>query len=198
MFCRSSNCTGFVLLKEINKKGPQIELCEPCRYFRHKSSNKNKEPILRKKNKLLQKKIKRINEKKRISRKAKRLQNKIETLKTKCAECKEDAVNEYIVSLTEEQQQAVRAIISTAKVKSKNGIRYNREWIYECILLRIKSCKAYEHLIKREIMALPCIKTLNNYMKFLKSQYGFQKGVFEGIKKKTENMPPEDVHGNYK
>ena len=43
-------------------------------------------------------------------------------------------------------------------------------------------------------MVLPYLKTLKRFMQFLKSQYGFQNSIIAGIKKKTENMSPQDVH----
>lgn len=91
----------------------------------------------------------------------------------------------------------MRTILETSKVKSNKGLRYQSDWVYECILLRIKSPKGYEHIRRRQLLPLPSVTTLNRYMKFIKSQYGFQEIIFEGIKLKTKDMSPLDVHGVY-
>ena len=124
-----------------------------------------------------------------------RLKEKIENLKSQCAKLEEEIITERISKLLEEQKEAVRAIIAASKVKNLKGMCFQSEWISECLLLRIKSRKAYNHLFKNRIIVLPCLKTLKRYMKFLKSQYGFQNSIFTGIKKKTENMSPQDADG---
>lgn len=125
------------------------------------------------------------------------LKNKMANMKSQCAKAKEEALNKSIQNLPQAQQNACRAILAASKVKSDRGRRYETEWVYECLLLRIKSKKAYNHLRKRNILALPSIQTLNRYTRFIKSRYGFQENVFRGVKEKTKNMLSQDTHGMY-
>lgn len=116
-------------------------------------------------------------------------------MKDECCKCNEKIIQETISKLPESQQLAVRACFAAAKLKDKKGIRYSNEWVYECILLRIKSTKTYNHLKSRNILTLPSISTLNRYTKNVKGCYGFQTSTFEILKKKTANMKSNDVRG---
>jgi len=124
-----------------------------------------------------------------------KLNNKIINLKQKCSQCNEKVIEEAVSKLPQNQQLAVQACFAAAKLKDKRGMRYKNEWVYECILLRIKSAKTYHHLRSHNILTLPSNKTLNRYMKIVKGCYGFQMSTFEMLKKKTANMEPNDIRG---
>jgi hypothetical protein len=66
-------------------------------------------------------------------------------------------------------------------------MRYNTYWVYECLLIQIKSCKAYEHLRKHKILALSNIDTLNRYINKMDSGYGYGYG-HKHIKKKKNHL----------
>lgn len=59
------------------------------------------------------------------------------------------------------------------------------------MLIRIKSRKAYEHLKKHKILALPSIDTLNRYIHKMDSVYGVHKSIFELLNKKSSEMSLE-------
>lgn len=118
-------------------------------------------------------------------------------MKNKCSRCDEKVMEETISKLPRNQQLAVKACFAAAKLKNMKGMRYSNEWVYECILLRIKSTKTYNHLRSHNILTLPSVETLNRYIKIVKSCYGFQMSTFEMMKKKTANMEPNDVRGIY-
>lgn len=66
-------------------------------------------------------------------------------LKQQCAAVSATAIEKAIVELPENQQEAVRACFAAAKKKKIKGSRYTLNWIYECLLIRIKSKKVYYH-----------------------------------------------------
>lgn len=74
-------------------------------------------------------------------------------------------------------------------------MRYETQWVYECLLLRIKSRKTYEHLRRRRILVLPDASTLNRYIKKIEGCYGFQSSIFKIIKEKTLHMKPAEIRG---
>ncbi|OXU16292.1 hypothetical protein TSAR_013395 [Trichomalopsis sarcophagae] len=79
--------------------------------------------------------------------------------------------------------------------KNSRRNRYTNEWINECLLLHIKSCKTYNHLRTHKILALPCLRTLSRYVKVIKDTYGFDEKTFEILKKKTASMNATHVRG---
>ncbi|XP_039306730.1 uncharacterized protein LOC113005133 [Solenopsis invicta] len=74
-------------------------------------------------------------------------------------------------------------------------MRYTTQWVYECLLLRIKSKKTYEHLRSHNILALPCRDTLSRYIEAIKGCYGFEEKTFKLLKEKSAKMEPSDVRG---
>ena len=123
-----------------------------------------------------------------------RLKCEVQRIKRECAKTDDEAIRRACEKLPENQRLGVQACLDASKVK-KNGIRYTNQWIYECLLLRIKSRKTYNHLRKHNIMCLPCCETLNRYLKLIKGTYGFNDNTFSILKLKTENMSLSDVHG---
>lgn len=119
----------------------------------------------------------------------------LDKLRKKCAEAKYGNMKEAIANLKDIEQLAVWACIQASKVKNTRGMRYNRQWVYECVLLRIKSKKAYKHLRKHKILALPSLQTLERCLKRIKSAYGFQENVFLALKFKTTRMNVTETHG---
>lgn len=107
-----------------------------------------------------------------------------------------DALLSRIASLPEAQQYCIEACLKASKVKDSRGIRYTNRWVYECLLIRIKSRKTYEHLRVNKILALPTLKTLCNYIKHVKGCFGFQSQIFECLKEKAAFMESSDRRGN--
>lgn len=113
-----------------------------------------------------------------------------------CAATKESVLNEFIATLPPAQQEAVRACFEAAKRKGPSGRRYTTEWVYQCMLMRIKDKKLYNHLRENEILVLPNISTINNYLKHYGGSYGFQPQILEMLKTKTEGMDAKLRRGN--
>lgn len=109
-------------------------------------------------------------------------------LQDKCSKVSEEKIEAACSKLPQNQQLAISACLSASKVKDLRGIRYSSQWIYECILLRIKSRKTYEHLRNRQVLVLPTIKTINRYIKAVGGIYGFQKSLFQVLKSKMSTF----------
>lgn len=116
-------------------------------------------------------------------------------LRNDCARMKEDIIEKKISSLPEEQQQAVRSCFAAAKLKNPKGRRYDVRCVYECILMRIKSKKLYEHILERKILAVPTLQTLDTYMRKMNSSYGFNLNIFEGLKEKCSGFTTLEKSG---
>lgn len=100
-----------------------------------------------------------------------------------------------IKDLPVQMQEVMKVINKYGKTVDKRGIRYTKRWILECILLSIKSRKAYLHLRNHNILPLPTLATLRSYMKNMKPRYGFDPQVFNILKKKSAAMKPEEKRG---
>ncbi|XP_068989998.1 uncharacterized protein [Neodiprion pinetum] len=110
------------------------------------------------------------------------LRTKIEAMILNCAKDKQEAVLEAISRLSDAEQSTVEAWLSAVNYKSNNDRQYKTQWIYECLLLRMKSKKAYIHVRRHKALAL-----------VVKGTYGFQCNILEALKTTTSNMSPQDI-----
>lgn len=127
----------------------------------------------------------------------KKLRENCEHLRQLCSQGKENIIEDAISKLPENQQAAVRTCFQASKLSNKKNIRYTTQWMYECLLLRIKSKKCYEHLRRRNILTLPSISTLSKYMARIKTSFGFHSYVFKCLREKVIQMSPGDRRGVY-
>lgn len=112
-----------------------------------------------------------------------------------CAKTKAEVLEEAIKLLPKAQQEAVRAIFAASKRKGPSGRRYTAEWVYECLLMRIKDRKLYEHLRSHEILVLPCASTMRGYLRHYSGTFGFQPQTLELMKKKAEDLSENKRRG---
>ena len=125
----------------------------------------------------------------------KNLRQEIARARQKYAAIDEHALNHKILILPELQQESVRACFNASKVKSPKQRRYSIDWVYECLLMRIKSSKLYDHIRSRNILPLPCKHTLSRYIKKLNPNFGFQNAVFECLRLKASRMEVVEKRG---
>lgn len=107
----------------------------------------------------------------------------------------DEVLNERIKCLPEKQQLAVKTCFEASKRKSTSGMLYDKEWILECVLLRMRSPRLYEHLRKQRILILPSRTCLQRYIRRFKSGFGFNDNVFKALAVKTEEMDSVSRHG---
>ncbi|CAG5096835.1 Protein of unknown function [Cotesia congregata] len=118
----------------------------------------------------------------------KNLKQQLLDLKNQCAEIKEEVLSEKIADLPALQQETIKNCLLAAKAKSAKQRRYSVEWVYECLLMSIKSSALYEHIRKKNILPLPCKDTLMRYIQKLDSAFGFPKAIFDTLKLKGSRM----------
>lgn len=111
----------------------------------------------------------------------------MERAKKKCSEVQEKVLHERIEALPQPVQESVRTCLAAANVKPR-GRRYTMNWIYECLLIRMKSRSMYEHLRTHFILPLPCIDTLDRYIKKFKDTHDLDGDTSESLEKKLAAM----------
>nr|XP_042910253.1 uncharacterized protein LOC122271819 [Parasteatoda tepidariorum] len=122
-----------------------------------------------------------------------RLQSVVAARK-QCALSPKDAFHKAMENLPEGQREAISACLRAAKSPS-TGMRYTSQWIYECLLLKIKSTKAYNHLRSHQLLKLPSPATLYRYLKNVKGCYGFQSSIFKCLEGKSKVMTMANKRG---
>lgn len=74
-------------------------------------------------------------------------------------------------------------------------MRYSNQWVLECLIMKMKSAKLYEHLSKEKILALPSKTTLQKYLKCYKTGFGFSEKVLHVISQTVSAMDEFPRHG---
>ncbi|KAL3213264.1 hypothetical protein MRX96_035545 [Rhipicephalus microplus] len=85
--------------------------------------------------------------------------------------------------------------IMKANAKSPKAARYKKAWIYDCLLLKIKSTAVYTFLHENEYLPLPNPRTLYTYLRSLKADFGFDSSLFTVLKDKLQVLPERERRG---
>ncbi|KAK3907953.1 Transposable element P transposase [Frankliniella fusca] len=190
----SKNCDGAA-------KSLKMIRCDPCHKERKKLRRmEKKEEMI--KEKLEQKRKQKNNSirnlktsKYKLQEKIKRYRKKIADAMEACRKTKKEVLDKAIKSLPEAQQEAVRSIFDASHRKGPRGRRYTIEWVYECMLMRIKSPVLYAHIRKHKILVIPSETTIKRYLKNYTGTYGFQASLFEMLSQKGKEMSPQKKRG---
>ena len=90
----------------------------------------------------------------------------------------------------------VNAIFKAAEVKSMKGMRYEAEYILECLLLHIKSPSVYVHLRSKEMLPLPDPSHLRRLLRGMACKFGFNDFALNMIQKQFKNSSFNETLGN--
>lgn len=138
---------------------------------------------------------------KNISRSLTRTKKKLASAQAQVAHMKEqNTISEQVLekkiqALPKKQQLAVRNCLAAAQQKSLKGMTYDDEWIVECLLMRMRSPRLYEHLRRENIMVLPGRTCLQKYLRRFKGGFGLNPKVFTALAEKTKDMDEFSCHG---
>ncbi|XP_020298903.1 uncharacterized protein LOC109863121, partial [Pseudomyrmex gracilis] len=97
--------------------------------------------------------------------------------------------------IPQHQLIAIQEIIKTTKHKNLKGRRYNKEWILLCMLMHMKSPKAYNFLRDNQILPVPCVRTIQRYLSLIDSSCGFDMRFFEMFKLALDKKEEIQKHG---
>ncbi|KAM7284244.1 hypothetical protein ISCGN_001341 [Ixodes scapularis] len=172
----SNRCTG--------KEPSEGQACISCRYLRKALLTRRSrvQRSVKKHVRSITQKLRAAAQKNRrlLSRNA-NLQAQLKQMQDDNASKPDEVLQAEIATLPPKQQECVRQCFSAAKKRGLKGNTYSKDWVLECILMKMKSARLYEHLRKHDIISLPSKSTLKRYLRIYKSGYGFNhKTVLHG------------------
>lgn len=116
--------------------------------------------------------------------------------KAECAKKSNLLLEREIARLPEGYRMVVSSCFEAAKKSSSKGRRYTLEWIYECLLIRLKNRNTYQFIRQRKILPLPSLETLNKFVRKIScSAYGFQTSIFQCLKERSQSMDESQKRG---
>ncbi|KAM7304383.1 hypothetical protein ISCGN_014283 [Ixodes scapularis] len=189
----SVNCQG-----RATKKGTP---CTACRYLRkalftRQSRLKGRKTMPRSTRGYAMQKLRACTRKnKRLLLWLDKLAGDVNRMKNECAATPDDVLTEKIKSLPPKQQLAVRQCFEASKRKDTRGMRYDKQWILECVLLKMRSPKLYRYMRRQGILTLPSETTIRKYTAQYKGSYGFNEKMLRVLKQKTAKLDEFHRHG---
>lgn len=75
-------------------------------------------------------------------------------------------------------------------------MRYEIEWLLECLLIRVKSPATYEHLRVNKILPLPSKDTLRKMISSMSPEFGFNDFALQCIKRNLKNKSLTERYGS--
>ncbi|KAH7979749.1 hypothetical protein HPB49_010808 [Dermacentor silvarum] len=101
-------------------------------------------------------------------------------------------MKQNLEKLTNRGRLVLDHCVMKGNAKSAKAVRYNKEWLYDCLLLKIKSTSVYIFLHENDYLPLPNVRTLYTYMKNLKADFGFDSDLFAVLKEKLLACPERE------
>ena len=86
----------------------------------------------------------------------------------------------------------VKAIFKKADYSSKTGIRYDADFVMECLLLRIQCKAAYNHLRDQTILPLPSLSTKRRLLSCMPCTFGLNSFALSAIRRPLPDKPKEE------
>ncbi|KAH6921317.1 hypothetical protein HPB50_027704 [Hyalomma asiaticum] len=120
----------------------------------------------------------------------------VRRLKEESAATAEEVLAAKINLLSPKQQLAIRQCFEAAKRKSTCGMLYDKEWMLECILLKIRSPKLYQYMRKQNILALP--NTISSFLSIEENELKGKKKLMDTVNAYLNKQAPatESTLGN--
>ncbi|KAH9362802.1 hypothetical protein HPB48_015235 [Haemaphysalis longicornis] len=87
-----------------------------------------------------------------------------------------------IKQLPPKQQEAALHVFKAVKRKRVRGMRYSKEWISECLIMRMKGPKLYEDMRRQKVLVLPSKVT---HLRFHKAGFDFNEKVMSMLKQNS-------------
>nr|XP_037275566.1 uncharacterized protein LOC119168265 [Rhipicephalus microplus] len=120
----------------------------------------------------------------------------ITLLKQELAKASYQGIEEALSGLPHLQRLAFLTALKSLKAKAPCGMRYNSEWILNCLMLRISSPRAYKLISEMKMLPLPSLSRLAQILKGLPCKYGFNPVCLEAIQKQFHGKADEQRLGS--
>ncbi|KAK3922110.1 DNA transposase [Frankliniella fusca] len=133
--------------------------------------------------------------KQRLLQKVQKLQKQLADSQELCKKVKKEALEDAIKSLPDSQQEAVKACFDSSKKRGLSGRRCSIAWVYECLMMRIKSPRLYNYIKENNILPVPTHSTLHSYIKNMGGGFGFHTVTLKLIEKKIMDWDEGNKRG---
>ncbi|KAH7958552.1 hypothetical protein HPB49_002537 [Dermacentor silvarum] len=104
-------------------------------------------------------------------------------------------LDQEILKLYAREKLIFDQCLMKANAKSATAVRYKKEWLYDCLLLKVKSTAVYTFLQENGFLPLPTPRTLYGYLKSLKADFGFDASLFAVLREKLQGVPERERRG---
>lgn len=90
----------------------------------------------------------------------------------------------------------IKTILRKAETKNSRSMRYDPEFLLECVMLRIKSKSTYNHLRTNNILPLPSAETIRRLLSCMPCKFGLNSFALSSIKTFLSGKPKAMCYGS--
>lgn len=80
----------------------------------------------------------------------------------------------------------IKGIMKKASCKDKRGIRYDAEFLMECLLLHVRSKRVYSKISERRLLPLSSPSTIRRLLSSMVCNFGLNDIALESVKRHLE------------
>ena len=80
-------------------------------------------------------------------------------------------------------------VLKKAKCLNKKSMRYDADWLLDCLILRLKSKAAYDQLATSKMIPVPHVNTLKRLLSGMSTHFGFNTFALQAIKRTLTGLP---------
>jgi hypothetical protein len=86
-------------------------------------------------------------------------------------------------------------ILKKAKCLNKKNMRYDADWLLDCLMLRLKSKAAYDHLSTSKMIPVPHANTLRRLLSGMSTHFGYNTFALQAMKRILSGLPTNHTSG---
>ncbi|KAK4021680.1 hypothetical protein OUZ56_003590 [Daphnia magna] len=105
-------------------------------------------------------------------------------------------LTDKLSKLDAQELLVVKTILKKAECKNVRSMRYDPDFFLECIMLRIKSKAAYDHLKLQKLLPLPCTDTIRKLLSCKTCTFCLNAYALNAIKNYIQNKPKAMRYGS--
>ena len=87
-------------------------------------------------------------------------------------------------------------ILKKAKCLNKKNMRYDADWLLDCLMLRLKSKAAYDHLSTSKMIPFPHANTLRRLLSGMSTHFGYNIFALQAMKRILSGLPTNQRVGS--
>ncbi|EFX63971.1 hypothetical protein DAPPUDRAFT_118655 [Daphnia pulex] len=94
-----------------------------------------------------------------------------------------------LAKLTVKDKRTILMVLKKSKCLNKKSMRYDADWLLDCLILRLKSKAAYDQLSTSKMIPIPHANTLRRLLSGMSTHFGYNTFALQAMKRTLSGLP---------